>query len=166
MLKSCELHATLKNAAKSGTLVSLNTVVKNIFVAENDLPPFVEIKIKINDETKLNQLRHDLSAELCALYHSDIAANQLPLSALFVGEKSQLPGPPLRKLMESTYGLEFATDAEWYTHWCGIVNSIYKHYQKDRLLTKMKEEDACLMMNKFVYYLKQHRLYTSALGII
>ncbi|MGE6101948.1 hypothetical protein ACLH0B_22345 [Aeromonas salmonicida] len=118
MLKPCVLHATLMNAAKSGTLVSLNTVVQNIFRAGNDLPPYIEIKI--NDETKLNQLRDELSAELCAQYHSDIAANQLPLSALFVGEKSQLPGPPLRKLMESTYGLEFATDAEWYTHWRGI----------------------------------------------
>ncbi|WP_429182236.1 hypothetical protein [Aeromonas salmonicida] len=134
MLKPCVLHATLKNAAESGTLVSLNTVVRNIFRAGNDLPPYIEIKI--NDETKLNQLRLDLSAELCALYHSDIAAYRLPLSTLFVGEKSQLPGPPLRKLMESTYGLEFATDAEWYTHWRGIVNSIYKYYQKDAVATE------------------------------
>ena len=129
MLKPCVLHATLKNAAESGTLVSLNTVVRNIFRAGNDLPPYIEIKI--NDETKLNQLRLDLSAELCALYHSDIAANRLPLSTLFVGEKSQLPGPPLRKLMESTYGLEFATDAEWCTYWRGIVDAIYKHYQQN-----------------------------------
>ncbi|ATU98269.1 hypothetical protein [Aeromonas salmonicida] len=141
MLKPCVLHATLKNAAESGTLVSLNTVVRNIFRAGNDLPPYIEIKI--NDETKLNQLRLDLSAELCALYHSDIAANRLPLSTLFVGEKSQLPGPPLRKLMESTYGLEFATDAEWYTHWRGIVSSIYKHYQKDAVATE-DEERRCM----------------------
>ncbi|MGE6171627.1 hypothetical protein ACLHZW_20635, partial [Aeromonas media] len=73
----------------------------------------------------------ELSAELCALYHIDIAANRLPLSALFVGEKSKLPGPPLRKLMESTNGLEFSTDTEWCTYWRSIVNSIYKHYQND-----------------------------------
>lgn len=86
MLKSCVLYATLNNAAKSGTLVSLNTVVKNIFLGmENEHFPYIEIKI--NDETKLNQLRQELSAELCARYHIDIAANQLPLSALFVGEK-------------------------------------------------------------------------------
>lgn len=84
MLKSCVLYATLNNAAKSGTLVSLNTVVKNIFLGmENEHFPYIEI----NDETKLNQLRQELSAELCARYHIDIAANQLPLSALFVGEK-------------------------------------------------------------------------------
>ncbi|MCR3908529.1 hypothetical protein NUK47_07030 [Aeromonas hydrophila] len=130
MLKSCVLYATLNNAAKSGTLVSLNTVVKNIFLGmENEHFPYIEIKI--NDETKLNQLRQELSAELCARYHIDIAANQLPLSALFVGEKSKLPGPPLRKLMESTHGLEFATDAEWYTYWRDIINAIYKQYQND-----------------------------------
>lgn len=97
----------------------------------NNLPPYVEVKIKINNETKLTQLRQELSAELCALYHIDIAANRLPLSALFVGEISQQPGLPLRKLMESTYGLEFATDTEWCTYWRGIVDAIYKHYQQN-----------------------------------
>lgn len=34
------------------------------------------------------------------------------------------------------------------------------------LLPGMKEEHARLLMDKFVYYLRQHRLYTSTLGII
>lgn len=132
MLKPCVLHATLKDAAERGELVTLNTVVQSMFVGFlNDLPPYVEIKIKINDETKLTQLRQELSVELCELYHIDIAANRLPLSALFVGEISQQPGPPLRKLMESTYGLKFATDTEWCTYWRGIVDGIYKHYQQN-----------------------------------
>lgn len=130
MLKPCVLYATLNNAAKSGTLVNLKTVVRNIFLGvENEHPSYIEVKI--NDEIKLNQLRRELSTELCTRYHIDITANQLPLSALFVGEKSKLPGPPLRKLMESTNGLEFATDVEWYIYWRSIVNSIYKHYQND-----------------------------------
>ena len=132
MLKPCVLHVTLKEAAERGELVTLNTVVQSMFAeCLNNLPPYVEVKIKINNETKLTQLRQELSAELCALYHIDIAANRLPLSALFVGEKSQQPGPLLRKLMESTYGLEFASNAEWCAHWRDIVNSIYEHYQKD-----------------------------------
>ncbi|MFM5881237.1 hypothetical protein ACET7V_17720 [Aeromonas sanarellii] len=132
MLKPCVLHTTLKEAAERGELVTLNTVVQSMFTeCLNNLPPYVEVKIKINNETKLTQLRQELSAELCALYHIDIAANRLPLSALFVGEISQQPGPPLRKLMESTYGLEFATDAEWCTYWRGIVDAIYKHYQQN-----------------------------------
>ncbi len=130
MLKPCVLHVTLKEAAERGELVTLNTVVQSMFAeCFNNLPPYVEVKIKINNETKLTQLRQELSAELCALYHIDIAANRLPLSALFVGEISQQPGPPLRKLMESTYGLEFSTDTEWCTYWRGIVDAIYKHYQ-------------------------------------
>lgn len=129
MLKPYVLHTILKDAAKKSTLVSLSTIVQSVFVIECNLPPYIEIKI--NDETKLTQFRQELSAELCALYHIDIAANRLPLSALFVGEKSQQPGPLLRKLMESTYGLEFASNAEWCAHWRDIVNSIYEHYQKD-----------------------------------
>ncbi|AUV15290.1 hypothetical protein KAM329D_40240 [Aeromonas caviae] len=129
MLKPYVLHTILKDAAKKSTLVSLSTIVQSVFVMECNLPPYIEIKI--NDETKLTQFRQELSAELCALYHIDIAANRLPLSALFVGEKSQQPGPLLRKLMESTYGLEFASNAEWCAHWRDIVNSIYEHYQKD-----------------------------------
>ncbi|MNG99314.1 hypothetical protein D3C79_584800 [compost metagenome] len=129
MLKPDMLYIILKDAAKNGTLVSLSMVVQRAFVMEYNLPPYVEIKI--DDETKLTQFRQELSAELCALYHIDIAANRLPLSALFVGEKSQLPGPLLRKLMESTYGLEFASNDEWCAHWRDIVNSIYKQYQKD-----------------------------------
>ena len=35
-----------------------------------------------------------------------------------------------------------------------------------QLLPKMKEANAILLMEKFVYYLKQHRLYTRTLGII
>jgi hypothetical protein len=35
-----------------------------------------------------------------------------------------------------------------------------------QLLPKMKEANAVLLMEKFIYYLKQHRLYTSTLGII
>ena len=31
---------------------------------------------------------------------------------------------------------------------------------------KMKEANAVLLMDKFIYYLKQHRLYTRTLGII
>ncbi|KDV03113.1 hypothetical protein ACK30K_06815 [Aeromonas caviae] len=132
MLKPCVLHATLKDAAERGELVTLSTVVQSIFVGlVNDLPPYVEIKIKINDEAKLTQLRRELSAELCALYHIDIAANRLPLSALFVCEKDHQPGPPLRKLMESTNGLKFASNTEWCAHWRDIVNSIYKQYQED-----------------------------------
>lgn len=111
MLKPYVLHTILKDAAKKSTLVSLSTIVQSVFVMECNLPPYIEIKI--NNETKLTQFRQELSAELCALYHIDIAANRLPLSALFVGEKSQQPGPLLRKLMESTYGLEFASNAEW-----------------------------------------------------
>ena len=129
MLKPYVLHTILEDAAKKSTLVSLSTIVQSVFVMECNLPPYIEIKI--NDETKLTQFRQELSAELCALYHIDIAANRLPLSALFVGEKSQQPGPLLRKLMESTYGLEFASNAEWCAHWRDIVNSIYEHYQKD-----------------------------------
>ncbi|MNO96784.1 hypothetical protein D3C76_884700 [compost metagenome] len=129
MLKPYVLHTILKDAAKKSTLVSLSTVVQSVFVMEYNLPPYIEIKI--NNETKLTQFRQELSAELCALYHIDIAANRLPLSALFVGEKSQQPGPLLRKLMESTYGLEFASNSEWCAHWRDIVNSIYEHYQKD-----------------------------------
>lgn len=129
MLKPYVLHTILKDAAKKSTLVSLSTIVQSVFVMEYNLPPYIEIKI--NNETKLTQFRQELSAELCALYHIDIAANRLPLSALFVGEKSQQPGPLLRKLMESTYEIKFTTDAEWYGHWRGIVNSIYIHYQKD-----------------------------------
>lgn len=129
MLKPYVLHTILKDAAKKSTLVSLSTIVQSVFVMECNLPPYIEIKI--NDETKLTQFRQELSAELCALYHIDIAANRLPLSALFVGEKSQQPGPLLRKLMESTYGLEFASNAEWCAHWRDMVNSIYEHYQKD-----------------------------------
>lgn len=129
MLKPYVLHTILKDAAKKSTLVSLSTIVQSVFVMEYNLPPYIEIKI--NNETKLTQFRQELSAELCALYHIDIAANRLPLSALFVGEKSQQPGPLLRKLMESTYGLEFASNAEWCAHWRDIVNSIYEHYQKD-----------------------------------
>ncbi|MEG0009916.1 MAG: hypothetical protein RR721_05715 [Aeromonas sp.] len=129
MLKFDVLHTILKDAAKRGSLVSLSMVVQRAFVMEYNLPPY--LAIKIDDETKLTQFRQELSAELCALYHIDIAANILPLSALFVGEKSQLPGPLLRKLMETTYGLEFATDAEWRTHWRYIVNKIYKHHQRD-----------------------------------
>lgn len=129
MLKPYVLHTILKDAAKKSTLVSLSTIVQSVFVMECNLPPYIEIKI--NNETKLTQFRQELSAELCALYHIDIAANRLPLSALFVGEKSQQPGPLLRKLMESTYGLEFASNAEWCAHWRDIVNSIYEHYQKD-----------------------------------
>lgn len=132
MLKPCVLHTILKEAAERGELVTLNTVVQSMFAeCLNNLPPYVEVKIKINNETKLTLFRQELSAELCALYHIDIAANRLPLSALFVGEISQQPGPPLRKLMESTYGLEFATDAEWCTYWRGIVDAIYKHYQQN-----------------------------------
>ena len=129
MLKPYVLHTILKDAAKKSTLVSLSTIVQSVFVMECNLPPYIEIKI--NNETKLTQFRQELSAELCALYHIDIAANRLPLSALFVGEKSQQPGPLLRKLMESTYGLEFASNAEWCAHWRDMVNSIYEHYQKD-----------------------------------
>ncbi|EPU3839952.1 hypothetical protein ACVWU7_003567 [Providencia stuartii] len=33
-------------------------------------------------------------------------------------------------------------------------------------LKKMKEANAVLLMDKFIYYLKQHRLYTRTLGII
>lgn len=132
MLEPDVLHSILKGAAERGELVTLSTVVQSVFVGlVNDLPPYVEIKIKINNETKLTQFRQELSAELCALYHIDIAAHRLPLSALFVCEKSHQPGPPLRKLMESTYGLEFATDSEWCTYWCGIVDAIYKHYQQN-----------------------------------
>ncbi|MCK2084095.1 hypothetical protein HB860_09130 [Aeromonas sp. 3925] len=132
MLEPDVLHSILKGAAERGELVTLSTVVQSVFVGlVNDLPPYVEIKIRINSETKLTQFRQELSAELCALYHIDIAAHRLPLSALFVGEKSQQPGPLLRKLMESTYGLEFASNSEWCAHWRDIVNSIYEHYQKD-----------------------------------
>ena len=35
-----------------------------------------------------------------------------------------------------------------------------------QLLPKMKEANAVLLMDKFIYYLKQHRLYTRTLGII
>jgi len=35
-----------------------------------------------------------------------------------------------------------------------------------QLLPKMKEANAILLMEKFTYYLKQHRLYTRTLGII
>ncbi|MFM5176539.1 IS4 family transposase, partial [Aeromonas caviae] len=35
-----------------------------------------------------------------------------------------------------------------------------------QLLPKMKEANAVLLMGKFIYYLKQHRLYTRTLGII
>jgi hypothetical protein len=35
-----------------------------------------------------------------------------------------------------------------------------------QLLPKMKEANAVLLMEKFIYYLKRHRLYTSTLGII
>ena len=35
-----------------------------------------------------------------------------------------------------------------------------------QLLPKMKEENARLLMEKFIYYLKQHHLYTRTLGII
>ncbi|EBX7708781.1 IS4 family transposase [Salmonella enterica subsp. enterica serovar Moero] len=35
-----------------------------------------------------------------------------------------------------------------------------------QLLPRMKEAYAVLLMEKFIYYLKQHRLYTSTLGII
>lgn len=130
MLEPDVLHSILKRAAERGELVTLSTVVQSVFVGlVNDLPPYVEIKIKINNETKLTQFRQELSVELCALYHIDIAAHRLPLSALFVCEKSHQPGPPLRKLMESTNGLEFATDVEWYGYWRSIVNSIHKHYQ-------------------------------------
>lgn len=134
MLKPDVLHSILKGAAERGELVTLSAVVQSVFVRlVNGLPPYVEIKIKINDEAKLKQFRQELSVELCTLYHIDIAANRLPLSALFVCEKDHQPGPPLRKLMESTYGLEFATDAEWCAHWRDIVNSIYKQYQEDFL---------------------------------
>ncbi|MFZ1871530.1 MAG: IS4 family transposase, partial [Chania sp.] len=35
-----------------------------------------------------------------------------------------------------------------------------------QLLPKMKEAYATLLMERFTYYLKQHRLYTRTLGII
>ncbi|MGL5153830.1 MAG: IS4-like element ISAs18 family transposase, partial [Aeromonas veronii] len=35
-----------------------------------------------------------------------------------------------------------------------------------QLLPKMKEANAVLLMDKFIYYLKQHRLYSRTLGII
>lgn len=71
---------------------------------EYNLPYYVEVKI--NNDNKLAQFRQELDAESCALYHIDNAANRLSLSALFVGEKSQQPGPLIRKIMESTYGSE------------------------------------------------------------
>lgn len=49
--------------------------------------------------------------------------------------------------------------------WLQMTNMI-SYQGLVRTFPKMKEANAVLLMDKFIYYLKQHRLYTRTLGII
>ena len=46
------------------------------------------------------------------------------------------------------------------------MNMMISYQELVRTFPKMKEANAVLLMDKFIYYLKQHRLYTRTLGII
>lgn len=131
MLKKEVLDGLLLAAAANKKLVDLRLVVRAQYTNWPDSPewpPYINVQVTVTDEKKVNVMRKEVSQHLVARYHEDVARGALPLAVLFVGEKTQLPGPPLRQLVETTRGEKFATDEEWVEHWQTMVRDIYKDY--------------------------------------
>jgi hypothetical protein len=128
MLKNKLIDRLLLNAAETKTLVDLRTVVRAQYSnwPTAPAPPYVEISM--TSESEITKVRNAISKHLVSIYHRDVGAGSLPLSALFVGEKTQLPGPPLRQLVETTRGSPFASDSEWLTYWSELVRALYVRY--------------------------------------
>lgn len=128
MLKPKLIDRLLITAAENRTLVDLRTIVRAQYSnwPNSPAPPYVEISM--TDEAEITKLRNSISRHLVELYHRDVAAGSLPLSSLFVGEKTQMPGPPLRQLIEKTRGEPFASDGEWLAYWNELVRAIYDSY--------------------------------------
>lgn len=128
MLKPKLIDRLLITAAETRTLVDLRTIVRAQYSnwPNSPAPPYVEISM--TSEAEITKLRNTISKHLVDIYHRDVAAGNLPLSALFVGEKTQQPGPPLRQLVEKTRGAPFASDGEWVTCWNELVRAIYESY--------------------------------------
>lgn len=132
MLKPNLLDRLLVEAAQNKQLVDLRSVITAQYVNGrlDDLPKYVDVTVTVNSESVITRLRNDISKTLVARYHDDISQGNLPLAALFVGEKTKAPGPPLRQLMEQTRGQPFKSEDEWITHWENLVHAIYASYDK------------------------------------
>lgn len=130
MLKSNLLDRLLVEAAQNKQLIDLRSVINAHYVSDlrPQLPKYVDVSVTVNSEPVITKLRNDISKALVARYRDDISQGNLPLAALFVGEKTKAPGPPLRQLMEQTRGKPFASEDEWIEHWEILVQAIYASY--------------------------------------